>query len=250
MTPHESVSKEQWTEAMRALVIEEKALTRQRDRVAEQRRALPWVKVDKEYVFQDASGPVTLAALFDGRSQLIVYHFMFGPEWDEGCTGCSLMADHVDGARQHFEHNDVSYVAVSRGPIEKLLAYRARMGWGFRWVSSAGGDFNADYHVSFPHGERGDSVFYNFETRLDPEIDELPGISVFYRAEDGAIYHSYSSYARGGESFLGVYAYLDIVPKGRNEARGGQMTDWLKRHDRYEDDGRTRAVAPAMAETA
>jgi predicted dithiol-disulfide oxidoreductase (DUF899 family) len=150
VTEHEVVSKEHWVKARRALLAEEKAWTRERDRLAEKRRALPWVKVEKNYVFEGADGRVSLDELFDGRSQLVVYHFMFGPEWEEGCTGCSLLSDQVDGARQHFEHDDVSFVAVSRGRIEKLQAYRQRMGWQFRWVSSAASDFNFDYHVSFP----------------------------------------------------------------------------------------------------
>jgi len=238
MTMHDVVSEEQWIAARRALLAEEKAWTHERDRLSEKRRALPWVKVQKTYEFAGAKGPVTLGDLFDGRSQLIVYHFMFGPGWEEGCPGCSLLCDHVDGARQHFEHNDVSFVAVSRGPIEKLAAYRKRMGWTFRWVSSEASDFNFDYHVSFPEGTRKNGVFYNFERQPDPEVDELPGVSVFHKDNDGTIYHTYSSYARGGEMHLGVYGWLDIVPKGRNEKQDGAMTDWMKRHDRYETDGR------------
>ena len=234
MTNHEIVSKAQWIEASRALLAEEKAWTRERDRLSEKRRDLPWVRVDKSYTFDSPAGPVTLAQLFEGRSQLIVYHFMFGPEWQEGCTGCSLLCDHVDGPRQHFENNDVSFVAASRAPIEKLEAYRKRMGWTFRWVSSAKSDFNFDYDVSFPAGKRESGVFYNFEARPDPEIDELPGVSVFFKDEDGAIYHTYSSYGRGGEVLLGVYGWLDMVPKGRNETKNGSLMDWVKRHDQYE----------------
>ena len=199
MNKHEIVSEAQWIEARRALLAEEKAWTRERDRLAKKRRALPWVKVEKNYVFKGAEGPVALGDLFDGRSQLVVYHFMFGPEWEEGCPGCSLLSDQVDGARQHFEHNDVSFVAVSRAPIEKLEAYRKRMGWTFRWVSSAKSDFNLDYHVSFPQGTREKGVLYNFERQPDPEIDELPGVSVFYKDDSGTIYHTYSTYGRGGE---------------------------------------------------
>jgi predicted dithiol-disulfide oxidoreductase (DUF899 family) len=237
---HDVVSQEQWIEARRALLAEEKAWTRERDRLAEKRRALPWVKVEKSYVFQGEDGPVTLGELFDGRSQLVVYHFMFGPQWEEGCPGCSLLSDQVDGARQHFEHNDVSFVAVSRAPIDKLKAYRKRMGWKFRWVSSAASDFNFNHHVSFPEGTREHGVFYNFEQQPDPEIDELSGTSVFTKDDDGTIYHTYSTYGRGGEMFLPVYGWLDIVPKGRNETKNGNLTDWVRRHDRYEDDGRTQ----------
>ncbi len=207
MTKHEVVSEEQWIEARRALLAEEKAWTRERDRFSAKRRALPWVKVEKDYVFEGTNGPVSLADLFDGRSQLIVRHFMFGPEWEEGCPGCSLLSDQVDGARQHFEHNDVSFVTVSRGPIEKLEAYRQRMGWKFRWVSSAKSDFNFDYH------------------------------------------DTYSTYGRGGEVFLTVYAWLDVVPKGRNETMSGNLSDWARRHDSYENYGRTRASS-AMADAS
>ena len=242
---HEIVSQEQWLDARRALLAEEKAYTRERDRLAQKRLALPWVRIDKDYVFEGVEGPVRLADLFDGRSQLAVYHFMFGPDWQEGCPGCSLLCDHVDGARQHFEHNDLSFVAVSRGTIERLEAYRKRMGWNFRWVSSAGSDFNVDFHVSFPKGTREGGIFYNFGEQPDPEIDELPGISMFYMDEDGAIYHTYSNYARGGEDVLGVYAWLDMAPKGRNETQSSSMRDWMKRHDRYENDGRTRPLVAA-----
>jgi predicted dithiol-disulfide oxidoreductase (DUF899 family) len=248
MTQHEVVSEDQWMDARRALLVEEKAFTHERDRLSRMRRALPWVRVEREYVFRGAEGRVTLRGLFDGRSQLIVYHFMFGPDWQEGCPGCSLLCDQVDGARQHFEHNDVSFVAVSRGPIEKLDAYRRRMGWKFRWVSAAEGAFNFDYHVSFPQGRREGGVFYNFGAQPDPEIDELSGVSVFHEDDDGTIYHTYSTYGRGGEMFLPVYGWLDIVPKGRNETKRGNLTDWARRHDRYPDDGRTRSTNPAAAE--
>jgi predicted dithiol-disulfide oxidoreductase (DUF899 family) len=247
MTKHEVVSEERWIEARRTLLAAEKAFTRERDRLSNERRALPWVKVKKAYLFQGTGGQVTLADLFDGRSQLIVYHFMFGPEWNEGCPGCSLLSDHVDGARQHFEHNDVSFVAVSRAPIERLEDYRKRMGWNFRWVSSAATDFNFDYHVSFPSGTRERGVTYNFTQRPDPEIDELSGVSVFFQDDDGTIYHTYSTYGRGGEMFLTVYGWLDVVPKGRNETKNGNLGDWVKRHDRYEDDGRTRLPSAATA---
>jgi predicted dithiol-disulfide oxidoreductase (DUF899 family) len=241
MMNHAVVSRSEWLEASRALVAEEKAWTRERDRLSEKRRALPWVRVDEGYVFEDVDGPVLLADLFDGRSQLIVYHFMFAPDWDEGCVGCSLLCDQVDGARQHFEHKDVSWVAVSRAPIDKIAAYRRRMGWTFRWVSSAGSDFNFDFNVSFPEEARKDGVFYNFEPQPDPGVDELPGVSVFTKDETGAIYHSYSNYGRGGEVFLPVYSWLDIVPKGRDETEGSNLGDWVRRHDRYPDDGRAPA---------
>lgn len=233
MIDHKVVSREQWLEARRSLLVEEKAWTRERDRLATRRLELPWVRVEKNYLFAGPDGPMTLTALFDGRSQLMVYHFMFGPGWEEGCPGCSLLADHIDGARQHFEHHDVSFVAISRGPLEKLMRYRARMGWQFRWVSSAGSDFNFDYHVSFPKEQRENGVFYNFERQPDPEVDELPGVSAFFKDDDGAIYHTYSTYARGGEMFLTVYGWLDVAPKGRNEPKQGSLGEWVKRHDRY-----------------
>ncbi len=250
MTTHAVVSAEQWIEARRALLAEEKALTRERDRLARKRQELPWVQIKKEYVFQGNAGPVTLSDLFDGRSQLIVYHFMFGPDWNEGCPGCSLLCDHVDGARQHIEHNNVSFVAVSRGPLAKLDAYRRRMGWKFCWVSSVDSDFNFDYHVSFAKDRREGDVFYNFTQCPDPKIDDLPGVSVFYKDDDGSIYHTYSTYARGGEVFLGVYDWLDVVPNGRNERNNGSLNDWMKRHDRYETDGRAQTQANAAATNA
>jgi len=240
---HEVVSREQWLAARRALLAEEKAWTRERDRLAERRRALPWVRIDKDYVFDGPEGPVRLADLFDGRSQLIVYHFMFGPDWSEGCTGCSLLCDQVDGPRRHFEHNDVSFVAVSRAPIDRLEAYRRRMGWSFRWVSSLASDFNFDFDVSFPEPARKDGIVYNFERQPDPGIDELSGNSVFYRDEAGTIFHTFSGFGRGDEPLLAVYGWLDMVPKGRNETMRGNLMDWVKRHDRYPDDGRTRTGA-------
>jgi predicted dithiol-disulfide oxidoreductase (DUF899 family) len=243
-TRNEVVPRERWLEARRALLLEEKAWTRERDRLAAKRRALPWVRVEKDYRFEGEDGPVTLAELFDGRSQLAVYHFMFGPDWQEGCPGCSLLADHVDGARQHFEHNDLTFVAVSRAPLAKLRAYRERMGWRFRWVSSAGSDFNFDHGVSFPEGQAGRTVVYNYAEQPHPGVDELSGTSIFCKDEDGAVYHTYSTYGRGGEVFLGVYSWLDLVPKGRNETVNGDLNDWVRRHDRYEDDGRTRTAGP------
>lgn len=240
MMPHRIASREAWLEARRALLAEEKAWTRERDRLSAMRRALPWVKVEKDYVFAGEDGPVSLADLFDGRSQLVVYHFMFGPDWQEGCVGCSFLCDHVDGARRHFEHHDISFVAVSRAPMERLLAYRERMGWTFRWVSSGGNDFNFDYHVSFPPKEQAAEVEYNFTQRPHPDIDELEGESVFLQAEDGTIYHTYSSYARGDEPVVGAYAWIDMTPRGRIEPERGALTDWVRRHDTYPDDGRTR----------
>jgi predicted dithiol-disulfide oxidoreductase (DUF899 family) len=176
-------------------------------------------------------GKKTLSYLFDGRSQLIVYHFMFSPEWEAGCTGCSFLSDHVDGANQHLKHHDVTYVAASRAPLEKLLAYKKRMGWKFSWVSSDGSDFNYDYHVSFTKEEVSKGrAFYNFEDTDIGKMEDLHGTSVFIKEKDGAIYHTYSAYARGDERSLGTYMWLDITPNGRNES--GAMS-WVKRHDEY-----------------
>ena len=239
MTQHQIGSREQWIAASQTLLKAEKAWTHERDRLAEQRRALPWVRVEKDYVFQGPEGPVSLSDLFDGRDQLIVYHFMFGPDWNEGCPGCSFLADHVDGARQHFEHRDISFVAISRGPIDKIMAYRQRMGWSFPWVSSLGNDFNFDYHVSFDGEHEGPEPTYNFEPRTGGEAGEAPGVSVFFRDDDGTIYHTYSSYGRGGEVLIGAYNFIDMAPLGRNEG-DAIMGDWMRRHDRYEDDGRRK----------
>lgn len=233
MEPHRIVSTEEWLVARRALLAEEKALTRARDEVNRKRLALPWVKVDKTYTFDTPAGRQSLADLFDGRSQLIVYHFMMGPDWEEGCTGCSFVSDGVDGVLPHLQHHDVTYVAISRAPLAKIEAFRHRMGWQFPWVSSFESDFNYDYHVSFTPEEmaRGKG-FHNFAEE-DLYVDEMHGHSVFYKDDNGDIFHTYSVYARGDEPFISTYAHLDIAPKGRNEVNN--MTDWMKLHDRYED---------------
>jgi predicted dithiol-disulfide oxidoreductase (DUF899 family) len=239
MTGHKIVSENEWVEARKKLLTREKELTHLQEKIAEERRALPWVKVAKNYVFDTPQGKKTLSELFDGRSQLIVYHFMFSPGWEAGCTGCSFLSDHVDGANQHLKHHDVTYVAVSRAPLEKLLAYKKRMGWKFPWVSSEGSDFNYDYHVSFTKEEVAKKrAFYNFEDSDIGNMEDLHGTSVFIKDADGAIYHTYSAYARGDERSLGTYMWLDITPKGRNET--GAMS-WVKRHDEYD-------TAPKVAE--
>lgn len=228
------VSRDVWLEARRQLLAREKEATHLRDRVNAERLALPWVKVEKDYVFDTPAGRKTLADLFDGRSQLIVYHFMLGPDWDAGCTGCSFLADHLDGALPHLNHHDVTLVAVSRAPLQKVEAYRKRMGWGFPWVSSFANDFNFDYHVSFSKEQlAGETVFYNFTPMESAEgYDELPGLSAFYKDEAGNIFHTYSSYARGPEELIGTLMILDRAPKGRNE--NGTM-HFVRRHDEYED---------------
>ncbi|CAD7045353.1 hypothetical protein RHAB21_03539 [Pseudorhizobium halotolerans] len=227
------VSREEWLEARRRLLQLEKEETRLRDKVRAERRALPWVRMDKDYVFHAPDGEKRLADLFDGRSQLIVYHFMLGPDWDAGCTGCSFHSDHVDGALVHLNNHDVTYVAVSRAPIEKIEAYRKRMGWKFPWVSSFGSDFNFDFHVSFTPEELGSgSVRYNFtEIPREQAHDELPGLSAFYKNEKGEIFHTYSTYARGGEELIGTLMILDRAPFGRNEET---TMNFVKRHDEYE----------------
>jgi predicted dithiol-disulfide oxidoreductase (DUF899 family) len=235
MEPHRIASRAEWLESRKALLAREKEWTRMRDALAAERRALPWVRLEKRYLFDGPGGPVDLAGLFGGRSQLLVYHFMFGPGWEEGCVGCSFLCDHVDAARQHFEHADLSFAAVSRAPFARLDAFRRRMGWRFTWVSSERSDFNHDFGVSFPPERReAGGLTYNFAPIEDPGIDELPGVSVFARDGSGDIFHTYSSYARGGEPHLGAYSFLDLVPKGRNETVNGNLGDWVRHHDRYE----------------
>lgn len=229
------VSREQWLAARTALLEKEKAFTRLRDELTEQRRALPWLKVEKAYEFDGPNGKETLADLFAGRSQLVVKHFMFGPEWSEGCVGCSFEMDQVQGALTHIQHHDVSYAVVSRAPFPKIEAYRQRMGWPVKWVSSYGNDFNQDFHVSFtPEEIAAGTATYNYRTGARV-ADEMSGRSVFFRDEAGEIFHTYSSFARGGEMFLNSYAFLDITPKGRNETVNGNLTDWVRHHDRYDD---------------
>ena len=226
------VSREQWLVERRELLEKEKAFTRQRDQLSAERRALPWVRVDKAYAFQDGQGSKRLADLFGGRSQLIVYHFMFGPGWEEGCTGCSFLADHIDGANLHLAHHDVSLVAVSRAPWPEFQAFKQRMGWSFDWLSSADCDFNHDYQVSArPEQIAAGEVEYNYAPSSQP-MEDMHGISLFFKDATGAIFHTYSSYARGCDLLVGAYNYLDLTPKGRNE---GAIMDWVRHHDRYEE---------------
>jgi predicted dithiol-disulfide oxidoreductase (DUF899 family) len=234
---HPIVSRDVWLAAREELLCKEKEFTRLRDQLSAERRALPWVKLEKNYVFDGPDGKVTLADLFDGRSQLVVKHFMFGPDWSEGCVGCSFELDHTVGAFQHLEHHDVSYAVVSRAPIEKTEPFRQRMGWHVKWVSSYGNDFNHDFNVSFtPEEIAAGKATYNYRQGASV-IDEMSGRSVFYKDEAGQIFHTYSSFARGGEMFLGSYAFLDITPKGRDETINGNLTDWVRHHDRYDDTG-------------
>lgn len=231
---HPVVSREEWLHARRVLLAKEKALTRQRDELSRQRRGLPWARVEKNYTFDGPEGKETLSDLFAGRSQLIVYHFMFAPGWKEGCRGCSFVADHIDGSVVHLEHRDVTLVAVSRASYPEIAAFRERMGWNFHWVSSHANDFNRDYHVSFTKDEMAEGkVNYNFEMRQFPQ-EEAPGESVFYKDETGAMFHTYSAYARGCEPLIGAYSYLDLAPKGRDEDGLAAPMAWLRHHDNYE----------------
>jgi predicted dithiol-disulfide oxidoreductase (DUF899 family) len=230
------VSREEWLAARKELLKKEKEFTRLRDKLSAARRDLPWVKVEKNYVFDAPNGKETLAELFGGHSQLIVYHFMFDPEWSEGCKSCSLLADHYNPAIVHLKHRDVSMVTISRAPIEKLLAFRQRMGWTFKWVSSFGNDFNRDFNVTFTVDElERKAANYNYKSGPFP-VTEAPGISVFFKDDQGNIFHTYSSYARGLDIFIGTYNLLDIVPKGRDEDGLRYGMEWVRHHDRYGDE--------------
>jgi predicted dithiol-disulfide oxidoreductase (DUF899 family) len=233
MESHPVVSRAEWLLARKALLLKEKEATRMRDHVNGARLALPWVRVEQAYVFDARSGKKTLNDLFAGRSQLIVYHFMLGPEWTAGCPGCSFLADHLDGALPHLEHHDVSLTAVSRAPVSKIEAYRSRMGWRFPWVSSFGSKFNFDYGVSFTQEDLASGkVSYNFtDTESARANDELPGLSAFYKDASGQVFHTYSTFARGPEELIGTLMILDRAPKGRNETT---TMDFVRRHDEYE----------------
>ncbi len=230
---HSVVSREDWLAARRELLEMEKKLTRLNDELSAMRREMPWVRVEKEYVFETPEGKRTLADLFEGRSQLIVYHFMFGPGWKEGCDGCSFLSDHFDGANLHLPHHDVSLVAVSRAPLTELLPFKERMGWKFPWVSSYGGDFNYDFHASSSREQLASGkILYNFE-EVDSEDagEEHHGVSVFYKNSSGELFHTYSCYSRGVDILCGTHNLLDLTPRGRNEK--GTM-DWVRLHDQYE----------------
>jgi predicted dithiol-disulfide oxidoreductase (DUF899 family) len=235
MTTHKVVSQKQWTEARVAHLKKEKELTRLRDELSRERRELPWVKVEKNYVFDTPAGRKSLADLFQGRSQLLIYHFMFGPEWKEGCPSCSFVCDHIDGAVPHLAARDVTLTMVSRAPLAKTEAFKKRMGWHFPWVSSSGTDFNYDYHASFrPEETAKGAVDYNYTVAPFPS-EEAPGASVFYRdASTGEIFHTYSVYARGLDPLVGTYTLLDMVPKGRDEDQLPFSMAWVRHHDRYE----------------
>jgi predicted dithiol-disulfide oxidoreductase (DUF899 family) len=229
----EIVLEADWLVARKDLLAREKEFTRQRDALSGARRQLPMVKIEKNYIFDGPKGKETLADLFDGRSQLIVYHFMFGPDWEEGCKSCSYLADHFDGANWHLPQRDVTFVVISRAPLSKLEAYKKRMGWRFKWVSSQGNDFNFDYHVSFTkEDEQKNKAYYNY-TVGEFINDEMPGLSVFYKDKNGDVFHTCSTYARGLDILVGAYNFLDLVPKGRDEDQLDFTMDWVRRHDQY-----------------
>lgn len=241
MQQHNIVSRNEWLAARKTHLAREKELTHLRDAVSAERRALPWMKVEKTYLFDSSTGPKSLDDLFGDKSQLIVNHFMLAPGWKEGCVGCSFGADHVEGTLVHLAQRDVAYVAVSRAPLAEIEAYKQRMGWHFDWVSSFGNDFNYDFHVSFtPEQLAARNAEYNYQM-IDPGIEELPGYSVFAKNKTGEVFHTYSAFARGGEALLGTYALLDMTPKGRDETLNGNLTDWVKRHDEYTNTGKAGA---------
>jgi predicted dithiol-disulfide oxidoreductase (DUF899 family) len=232
---HPMVSPEEWLSARMAFLAKEKEFTRLRDDLNRQRRELPWVKVDKPYLFDGPNGQETLADLFENRSQLIVYHFMFGPTWGEGCPHCSFWADTFNSNIVHLNHRDVTFVAISRAPLAEIEPFKKRMGWSFKWVSSFQTDFNFDYDVSFtPEQMEGGTAFYNY-SKTDPGSTDREGISVFYKDQSGAVFYTYSCYARGIDMMNGAYQYLDLVPKGRDEEGQENPQYWVRYHDRYED---------------
>lgn len=228
---HEVVSKQEWLQARKELLSREKKFSHEREDLSRARRELPWVKVEKDYAFETRSGKVTMAELFGDRSQLIVYHFMLGPDMDQGCPGCSFMMDNLPANRAHLNQKDLKFVAVSRAPLKKIESYKERMGWDFDWVSSNGSTFNYDFSVSFsPEEIKQGKAEYNYGS-AKVDFEEQPGLSVFYKDEKGRIYHTYSTFARGLDDLLPTYHYLDLTPKGRDES--GTMS-WVKRHDEYE----------------
>lgn len=228
---HTVASREDWLEARKALLAKERAMTHELDALRAERRALPWVRIDKPYVFESPEGPRSLADLFGARSQLAIYHFMLTPGSDHVCPGCSFISDHIDAARQHFENADLSFAAVSRVPLARIEAVKQRMGWTFPWVSSAGSDFNFDFGVSFrPEDIEAGRAIYNYGTVIRRSQDMF-GASLFAKGEDGAVYHTYSTYHRGAELLMGAFNWLDLAPKGRNEADGPM--NWVRLHDEY-----------------
>jgi predicted dithiol-disulfide oxidoreductase (DUF899 family) len=232
---HKVATRDEWLKARMAHLAAEKEFTRRRDELARQRRELPWERVDRNYIFEGPNGTQTLAGLFGSRSQLIVYHFMLGPDWEEGCKCCSFLADHFDATRIHLAHRDAAFVAVSRAPMPRIQAFQNRMGWRFPWVSAFGNSFNRDYGVHFTKEELAGEVNYNYgKMRFGSE--EAPGLSVFYKDEAGEIFHTYSVYGRGLDPLIGTYQFLDLVPKGRDEDDLAFSMAWVRHHDKYSED--------------
>jgi predicted dithiol-disulfide oxidoreductase (DUF899 family) len=230
---HRVVSPAEWLEARKELLLKEKEFTRLRDQLSRQRREMPWEKVEKQYVFDGPTGKVTLAELFGSRNQLIIYHFMLGPGWKEGCPSCSYLADHFDGTLIHLAHRDVTLAVISHAPIAEIDTFKKRMGWNFKWVSSFGTEFNYDYQVSFTKDDLAKGkVFYNYDLGGFPS-EEAPGASVFYKNEAGEIFHTYSTYARGLDILVGTYNFLDLAPKGRDEEGLAHTMSWVRHHDKY-----------------
>ncbi len=242
ITGHKVVSREEWIAARKELLSKEKGLTRLRDQLAAERRALPWVKIEKEYVFDAPEGKVTLAGLFDGRRQLFIKHFMMGPGQVGQCVGCSLEVDHMEGGLVHLQNHDVTYAVVARAPIEEIEEVRNRMGWRFRWVSSYHSDFNYDFNVSFtPEQVAAGRAFYNYE-QANPWLEDRSGDSVFFKDDAGQIFHTYSTFGRGGEEFLGIYRYLEVTPKGRGEnGPYHTLADWVRPRNMYDRGGTVEA---------
>jgi predicted dithiol-disulfide oxidoreductase (DUF899 family) len=233
MTDHQVVTPAEWVVARKHLLAKEKEFTRLRDQLSQTRRNLPWVRVTKQYVFDGPGGKQTLGQLFNDHSQLVVYHFMFGPDWEAGCKSCSFWADNFNGIVPHLNQRDVTFVAISRAPLPKLQAFAARLGWSFKWLSSSGSDFNYDYNVSFtPEALAGGSAIYNYAANK-MNMPELPGISVFYKDADGKVFHTYSCYARGLDMLNTAYHYLDLVPKGRDEAGLSFPMAWVRLRDQH-----------------
>jgi predicted dithiol-disulfide oxidoreductase (DUF899 family) len=244
---HRVVSRDRWIAERKGLLARERELTHLRDQIARERRALPWERVEKSYVFDTSEGRRTLAELFEGRSQLLVQHFMFGPGWEQGCPSCSFMADHIDGMNVHLTHRDVTLVVVSRARLTELERFCRRMGWHFKWVSSYASDFNFDFGVSFtPEEQAQNGVTYNYRTQTF-ESEELPGISVFYKGDAGDVYHTYSTYRRGVEVMMGTYNLLDLTPKGRDEGDVPYKMEWVRHHDRYGPEPAAPAAGPCCA---
>jgi len=228
------VAADQWLASRLALLREEKQFTKLQDRLNRRRRSLPWVKIEKDYVFTSPKGRVTLAGLFAGHSQLVVQHFMLGSGWEEGCKSCSFMMDHFAPTVPHLAARDIAFAAVSRAPLAEILPFKKRMGWEVNWVSAHGTDFNLDFHVSFtPEEMAAGKARYNYRS-FEPPFEELPGVSVFAKDGTGAVYHTYSTYGRGVEFIMGAYRVIDLVPKGRDEEGLEYGMEWVRHHDRYD----------------